>query len=228
MRAACVFVLAAAVFSGGLPAQAPTAPPPAAPPAPAAGPATSMEAPKLPPFAGALVNFDRRGARVVACVDRASAPKPGQPVTAPPPPAPGVARQTRIWVIENEVMQELMTTGGLCDPSWSPDAKAFAAAGARGVFTFTQPNYDVKVVVAGQAQPQPAREAPARVYSNPVWSPSGRRLAFLVTAGPGGAVQVVDVASGERVLDRPQPAKTLAWGQSDKTLVVDGARIAVP
>jgi Tol biopolymer transport system component len=198
------------------------------PPEPA--PKTVMEAPKLPPFAGSIVNFDRRGSRVVACVDRTMASKPGQPATpaVPAAPAPGGARQTRIWVIENEVMQELLTTSGLCDPAWSPDAKTFAAAGARGVFTFTQPNYEVKVIVAGQASPQPEGQAPARSYTSPVWSPSGRRLAFLVTAPAGAAVQVVDVSTGERVYERPQAAKTLAWGANDKTLIVDGTSLAIP
>ena len=202
-------------------------PAPPGPQTPPAAPKTEMEAPKLPPFAGAIVNFDRRGARVVACVDRASAPKPGQAPSAAAAP-PGAPRQTRIWVIENEVMQELLTTSGLCDPAWSPDAKSFAAAGARGVFTFAQPHYEVKVIVAGQTSPPPAGQEPVRSYASPAWSPSGRRLAFLVTAPAGGAVQVVDVASGERVLERAQPAKTLAWGSNDKTLIVDGTSIPVP
>ena len=93
--------------------QTPAAPPPAGPAAgapagrPAASPrpahagqpstapaaATSMEAPKLPPFAGEIVNFDRRGTRVVACVDAAKVdvpPRPGpdgKPVARPTPPA---------------------------------------------------------------------------------------------------------------------------------------------
>jgi Tol biopolymer transport system component len=201
-----------------------------APKPPEPAPKTVMEAPKLPPFAGSIVNFDRRGSRVVACVDRATASKPGQPATpaVPAAPASGGPRQTRIWVIENEVMQELLTTSGLCDPAWSPDAKTFAAAGARGVFTFTQPNYEVKVIVAGQASPQPEGQAPARSYTSPVWSPSGRRLAFLVTAPTGAALQVVDVSTGERVFERPQAAKTLAWGGNDKTLIVDGTSLAIP
>ena len=124
-----------------------------------------MEAPKLPPFAGEIVNFDRRGARVVACVDASKVqmpPRPGpdgKPVAPPPAPPPGPPR-LRIWVLEREVMQELMTTGGLCNPSWSPDGKTFAAAGVRGVFTFTEPNFDPRVLVAGQLQP-PAPGTPA-------------------------------------------------------------------
>ena len=224
MRDARSLAVALVVLSSGLAAQ-PTAPPPASSP-----PAKSiMEAPKLPPFAGTVVNFDRRGARVVACVDRAGAPKPGQAAAPPAPPPPGAEapRTTRIWVLENEVMQELLTTSGLCDPAWSPDGKAFAAAGPRGVFTFTQPQYEVKVVVAGQAKP-PAPGAPeSKSYASPSWSPSGRRLAFLVT-GPGGGVQAVDIASGERVFDQAQPAKTVSWGGDEKTLVVDGTKIAIP
>ena len=54
-----------------------------------------------------------------------------------------------------------MTTGGLCDPSWSPDGKTFAAAGVRGVFTFTEPNFEPRVLVAGPAAGAGARRAGA-------------------------------------------------------------------
>ena len=173
--------------------QTPATPPPATRASRAASPTAgqtgsgSMEAPKLPPFAGEIVNFDRRGARVVACVDASKVqmpPRPGpdgKPV-APPAPPPGPPR-LRIWVLEREVMQELMTTGGLCDPSWSPDGKTFAAAGVRGVFTFTEPNFEPRVLVAGQLQ-APAPGAPAaREYDDPAWSPSGGRIAFRSSAG---------------------------------------------
>jgi hypothetical protein len=185
-----------------------------------------MDAPKLPPFAGAIVNFDRRGERVVACVDRSVAPKPGAPVT-PPPAVPTGPRQVRIWVIEREVMQELLTTGGLCDARWSPDGTRFVAAGPRGVFAFTAPQYQPEVIVAGKTQSAGPTPPDTPSYAHPVWSPSGARVAFAVT-GPSPAVQVVVVKTGERILDRAMTAKTLAWGDSDRALLVDGAKVAVP
>jgi hypothetical protein len=215
---------------------APSAPAAAQPtpakPAPAAGAASaSMEAPKLPPFAGEIVNFDRRGTRVVACVDASKVavrPRPGpdgKPVAAPPPPA-GPPR-LRIWVIEREVMQELMTTGGLCDPSWAPDGKTFAAAGARGVFTFTEPNFEPRVIVAGQLQAPPPGAPAAREYDDPVWSPNGTRLAFRSTAAGAARTEVVDVKSAEVLVKRDGPAKVLRW-VDDQTLLVDAARVSVP
>ena len=209
--------------------QTPAAPPAAT--APPSQPAGTMEAPKLPPFAGEVVNFDRRGARVVACVDAAKVampPRPGpdgKPVAQPPPPA-GPPR-LRIWVLEREVMQELMTTGGLCDPSWSPDGKTFAAAGVRGVFTFTEPNFEPRVLVAGQLQ-APAPGAPAaREYDDPVWSPGGGRIAFRSSAGGASRVEVVDVKSAEVLLKRDGAAKVLRWAD-DRTLVIDATRVPVP
>jgi hypothetical protein len=217
---------------------APTQPP--ARPAPAkpatATPATlasagSMEAPKLPPFAGEIVNFDRRGARVVACVDASKVqvpPRPGpdgKPIAQPAPPA-GPPR-LRIWVLEHEVMQELMTTGGLCDPSWSPDGKTFAAAGVRGVFTFTEPNFEPRVLVAGQLE-APAPGAPAaREYDDPAWSPSGGRLAFRSSDGGISRIEVVDVKSAEVLLRRDGPAKALRWAD-ERTLLVDATRVPIP
>ncbi len=192
-----------------------------------------MEAPKLPPFAGEVVNFDRRGARTVACVDASkvqTAPRPGpdgKPVAPATPPPPSGPPRLRIWVLEREVMQELMTTGGLCDPAWSPDGKTFAAAGLRGVFTFTEPNYEPRVLVAGQLQP-PAPGAPAaREYDDPVWSPGGGRLAFRSSDAGGARVEVVDVKSAEVVVKRDGAAKTLRWAD-ERTLLVDGARVPVP
>jgi hypothetical protein len=211
---------------------APNQPAPAAP-APSAKPATasSMDAPKLPPFAGEIVNFDRRDSRVVACVDASKVqmpPRPGpdgKPVAPPagPPPPP----RLRIWVIEREVMQELLTTGGLCDPAWSPDGKTFAAAGVRGVFTFTEPNFEARVLVAGQLQTAAPGAPPAREYDDPVWSPGGGRIAFRSSAAGAARVEVVDVKSAEVLLKREGSAKTLRWAD-DKTLLVDGTRVPVP
>jgi hypothetical protein len=215
-------------------AQSKPAGPPPAPAQPAAGPPKPgvPDAPMLPPFAGEIVNFDRRGTRTVACVDAAKVqlpPRPGpdgKPVA--PPPAPPSPPRVRIWIIEREVMQELMTTSGLCDPAWAPDGKTFAAAGARGVFTFSEPNFEPRVVVAGQMQPPPPGAAvPAREYEDPTWSPSGARLAFRSTAAGAARVEVVDVRTAEVLLKRDGPAKSLRWGD-DRTLVIDGTRVPVP
>jgi Tol biopolymer transport system component len=192
-----------------------------------------MEAPKLPPFAGEIVNFDRRGTRVVACVDAskvATPPRPGpdgKPLPKPDPPPPSGPPRLRIWVLEREIMQELLTTSGLCDPSWSPDGKSFVASGVRGVFMFTEPNFEPRVLVAGQLQAPPPGAPPARQYSDPVWSPSGAKIAFR-TSGPGDArVEVVDVKSAEVLLKREGAAKTLRWAD-DRTLIVDQARVPLP
>jgi Tol biopolymer transport system component len=120
-----------------------------------------------------------------------------------------------------------MTTGGLCDPAWSPDGKTFAAAGARGIFTFTEPNYEPRVLVAGQLQAPAPGAAAAREYDDPVWSPGGGRLAFRSGSAAGARVEVVDVKSAEVVVKREGAAKTLRWAD-ERTLLVDGVRVAVP
>jgi Tol biopolymer transport system component len=166
------------------------------------------------------------------------APGPGRPRAPPnmlermssklPPPAgpPGPPR-FRIWVLEREVMQELMTTGGLCDPAWSPDGKTFAAVGVRGVFTFTEPNFVPRVLVAGQLQAPPPGAPPAREYDDPVWAPGGGRIAFRSTAGGVSRVEVVDIASAEVLLKRDGAVKTIRWAD-DRTLLVDATRVPVP
>ncbi|HEY8549799.1 MAG TPA: hypothetical protein VIL35_07600 [Vicinamibacterales bacterium] len=200
---------------------------PQAPPASAKAP-TVMEAPKLPPFAGEIVNFDRRGDRVVACVNAAAAPaRPGMPKPSSQAAAAAPPRY-RIWVLEREIMQELLTSGGLCDPSWSPDGKSFAAAGARGVFTFSEPHFEPRALVAGQAESaEPGGKPGGRVYADPVWSPSGDRLAFRVTGDGADRVEVVDVKSAEVLLRRDISAKSLRWVDA-KTVAADDTRLSVP
>jgi hypothetical protein len=228
----------AAAKPAGQPAPAGTAKPAAGPAKPgaaaAAQPATAgpMEAPKLPPFAGEVVNFDRRGPRVVACVDAAKVQMPSRPgpdgkPVAPPTPPPNAPPRLRIWVIEREVMQELLTTSGLCDPRWSPDGKSFTAAGVRGVFVFTEPNFEARVLVAGQLQAPPPGAPPARQYDDPVWAPGGGRIAFRSSGEGGARVEVVDVKSAEVLLKRDGAAKALSFGD-DKTLVIDGVRVPLP
>ena len=187
-----------------------------------------MEAPKLPPFAGEIVNFDRRGARVVACVDASKVqmpPRPGpgrQAGRATPAAAAAGPPRLRIWVLEREVMQELMTTGGLCDPSWSPDGKTFAAAGVRGVFTFTEPNFEPRVLVAGQLQaPAPGAPAPREYRRSGVVAERRPHRLPVQRRRRRRRVEVVDVKSAEVLLKRDGAAKALRWAD-EKTLLVDG------
>jgi hypothetical protein len=232
-------------------------PAPATPaPAPAAQPAApdSMGPPRLPPFAGMVVSFDRRGARVVACVDRSQVQtRPPGPGAQPPAEKPKLPPAYRIWLIEREVMQELMTTGGLCGPVWSPDGKSFVAAGARGLFAFSEPQYEARVLMivptgpAPAAAPAPANPtsaappasppAPATVktteaapipFSQTAWSPGGSRVAFLQTIDGVEKARVVDVKSGAVVFTRDERATRVQWGPDDRTLVVDGVRVSLP
>jgi hypothetical protein len=224
------------------PAPPPPAPPPPAQPSPTAPPTTPPAlapgvpgAPRLPPFAGTVVSFDRHGDRVVACVDRSNVAGKTSSAPAPPPTAPKLPPAYRIWVIEREVMQELMTTGGLCDPAWAPDGKTFAAVGPRGVFAFTQPNYEARVIVLG-AMPSGASQSastivskePETTFANLSWSPSGRRLAFLTTTKGVTTVKVVDAKDGATVFSKEQPAKLVQWGADDKSISIDGTRVTLP
>lgn len=244
-----VCVGAAAAFAQPAPPSPQTPAPPPAGQADAAKP-DPMAPPRLPPFAGTLVSFDRRGERVVACVDRSTVPmRPAAPGAPAPPPTPKLPPAYRIWLIEREVMQELMTTGGLCSPAWSPDGKSFLAAGVRGLFAFTEPQYEARVLMLltpptppaaptmSGAAPPPAAPAPATVkttepgpvpFSHLSWSPSGRRVAFLLTRDGAVSLRVVDAKDGTVVFTRDGRAATVQWGADDRTLVVDGARLSLP
>jgi Tol biopolymer transport system component len=144
-----------------------------------------------------------------------------------------------------------MTTGGLCGPVWSPDGKTFLAAGVRGLFAFTEPQYEARVLMMTSAPAPPASAAatppaaatpstgtpPATVktteaapipFSQTAWSPGGRRVAFLLTTDGVGKVRVVDAKDGSVVFTRDQSAKLVLWGPDDRTLVIDGVRVSLP
>jgi hypothetical protein len=236
-----VLAIALAIGAATASAQpAPAAPPASAPAQPAAPDAPNAMAgpPRLPPFAGSVVSFDRRGDRVVACVDRSNVQtRPPGPAAPPQQPGPKLPPAYRIWLIEREVMQELMTTGGLCGPVWSPDGKSFLAAGSRGLFAFTEPQYEARVLMLVPTPPAPA-STPATVktteatpipFSQAAWSPGGgRRVAFLFTTEGAAKVRVVDAKTGTVVFTRDEPASRVQWGADDRTLVVDGVRISLP
>jgi hypothetical protein len=206
--------------------------PPATAPAttPAANPAKSMEAPKPPPFAGEIVNFDRRGARVVACVDASRwtcrrAPGP----TASRCRAVHASRarppRLRIWVIEREVMQEPMTTGVL---------RSVVVAGREDVRGGRRPRrvhvHRAQLRAAragGRAASGAAPGARRRANDDPAWSPSGGRIAFRSSAGGVSRVEVVDVKSAEVLLKREGPVKAVRWAD-ERTLLVDATRVPVP
>ncbi len=190
------------------------------------------DAPRIPPFGGFLVNYDRLAdkTQTVACVDKSGPPKSAEEHSA----------QTRVWHIYREIMQEVPTTFGSCDPRFSPDGKQFVVAGPDSIAVFALPSYDRRVVFGNKTAPaQPTgpsplpkpgekAAAPGVVYKNPRWSPSGTRLAFVVVTDGKDAVQVVDVADG-KVLHASVPGtKTFAWGKTDGQITIGGRAVTLP
>jgi WD40-like Beta Propeller Repeat len=213
--------------------------------------ATDMKPPTLPPFAGALVNFDRHGARVAACVDRAAAPAGSGPAAprAGAAPATGAAaadapasqaaapgaspaaphKATRIWIIEREMMQELLLTGGMCDPVWAPDGRTLAATGPKGLYVLEAPRYEPRVLAAAATLPasgSPGSDA-GSLFKSPAWSPSGKRLAFVATSEGKDVVQVVDTASGAAVFKSAPGVRAFSWGRDDTSLTIDGQQVTL-
>ncbi len=192
---------------------------------PAGTPVTSAspppaEAPTLPPFAGTVVNFDRVGDRVAAC---AEAPGGGESTIG----ARSV-RRTKVWVIEREVLRELGSSYGSCDPAWSPDGSRLAVVVPNGLWTYSPTLEDPRQVAATHLPPQPQHAHDYTAFSRPRWSPDGLRLAFLVTDGQTTWVEAVEVVTGRRLFKSDPDTYGFEWGTEPRVLMVGGRSVRLP
>ncbi len=176
--------------------------------------------PKLPPFAGTLVNYDRHGERTAACALDLGGGETKRGARAIP--------NTHVWVMEREVIRELGSTPGTCDPAWSPDGSRLAVVAPNGLWTYS-PTLEEPRLLADTALPDtPQHDHDYTAFARPRWSPDGRRLAFLVTNGETTWVEAIEVATTRRVFKSPPGVTVFAWGEAADTLVIDGHAVSVP
>ena len=198
-------------------AAAPTPPPPdtASPPQPV----KADDAPRLPPFAGTLVNYDRNGARVAACAQLA-----GDPVKIGPR---SVAR-TFVWVIDGELVRQLGSTPGTCDPAWSPDGSRLAVVAANGLWTYSPTLEDPRQLVEARTPEKPADEHDYATLSKPKWSPDGRRIAFLINDEGTGWVEAVDSTTGRRLFKSDTEVYSFEWTSDPRALRISNRTFRMP
>jgi penicillin amidase len=190
----------------------------AVPPAPETAPAAEV-APVLPPFAGSLVTFDRHGTRVAACAEDPQGQVQAVGARRIPP--------THVWVIDAEVIRQLGTTPGACDPVWSPDGSRLAVVQVNGLWTYSPTLEEPRQLADTHVPREPRHAADYTAFAQPSWSPDGRFIAYRVTNGADTWVEVVDVASG-RQLHRSDPGEArFTWSGEGSTLVVDGKPVTL-
>ncbi|MCL4845014.1 MAG: penicillin acylase family protein [Acidobacteria bacterium] len=182
--------------------------------------AAAGDVPTLPPFAGTLVNFDRAGGRVAACAEM-----PGGGDTTI---GARSVRRTKVWVIEREVLRELGSTPGSCDPAWSPDGSRLAVVVPNGLWTYSPTLEDPRQIAAAHLPVEPAHPHDYTAFSRPRWSPDGLRLAFLVTDGQTTWVEAVQVATGRRLFKSDPDTYSFEWTTDPRELKVGARTIRLP
>jgi penicillin amidase len=193
--------------------QPPGAQPPTALPAPDAPP-------RMPPFAGTLVNFDRRGEYTAACALDLGGGEMKRGARSIP--------RTHVWVFHREIIRELGAAPGACDPAWSPDASRLAVVTPNGLWTYTPTLEDPRLLAETSLPIPPTHDHDYTAFSSPRWSPDGGRLAYAVTNGLAKWIEVVEVSTTRRVFRSPEGAETFTWGADAATLLVDGRRTVLP
>jgi hypothetical protein len=189
-------------------------------PAPPPAPAPADAPPRMPPFAGTLVNYDRRGERTAACALDPGGGETKRGARAIP--------NTHVWVFEREVVRELGSSPGTCDPAWSPDGSLLAVVAPNGLWTYTPTLEDPRQLAETYLPAAPKHENDYTGFARPRWSPDGRRIAFLVTNGATSWVEVVEVATTRRVFKSSPGVTVFVWGGDAGTLVLDGQSMSLP
>ena len=193
---------------------------PQVPARPASPPVQPADPPKLPPFAGTLVNFDRVGEFAAACALDLGGGETKRGARAVP--------NTHVWVFHREIIRELGASPGACDPVWSPDGSRLAVVTPNGLWTYT-PTLEEPRQLAEASLPDPPKNAhDYTAFSAPRWSPDGTRLAYKVTNGEATWVEVVDVASTRRLLRTEPGVKEMAWAADSSSVKIDGRDVALP
>jgi TolB protein len=134
-----------------------------------------------------------------------------------------------VWVVHPGAVIRTKRPLGACDPAWSPDGRQLAVTAPDGLWVLSGTNWSAAQRLSdAKISDRPANEFDYTAFSKPRWSPDGRRIAYVATNGGATWIEVVDVASGNRMLKTEPGPDSLTWGQDSKSLIVMGRVVPIP
>ncbi len=205
-----IVVAAILVAGGGAPVRADAQ-------APASGPG---DPPRVPPFAGTLVNWDRAGEFTAMCTIEEG----GKTATV----GARTIKPTYVYVIEREVIRQLGSSPGACDPAFSPDGSRLAVVTVNGLWLYS-PNLEDPRQLAATRQPEkPANEFDHTAFSKPKWSNDGLRIAYVVGNGGTAWVEVVDVTTTRILYRSPEETYAFSWTTDPRVITIGTTSVRLP
>lgn len=223
---ACAALAALAVWLPALVLAQPAPPPQLpgsgqpAPARPAIVPTGPGEPPRVPPFVGTLINWDRNGDFTAMCTieDGAKETKVGARLVKP----------TYVYVVEREIIRQLGSSPGACDPAFSPDGTLLAVATTNGLWTYSPRLEEPRQLAATRLPDNPTNEYDYTAFSKPKWSSDGRRIAFLVGNSGTSWVQVVDVATTRVLHKSPEETYSFSWTSDPRVITIGASTVRLP
>ena len=199
---------------------APVAAPPAAPAQVIAAPTGPGEPPRVPPFAGTLVNWDRSGEFTAMCTleEGGKTTKVGA----------RIIKHTYVYVVEREIIRQLGSSPGACDPAFSPDGSRLAVVTANGLWLYTPRLEDARELAATRLPETPTNEFDYTAFSKPRWSSDGLRIAFVVGNSGTAWVQVVDVKTTRIIYRSPEETYSFAWTSDPRIITIGSSNVRLP
>jgi Tol biopolymer transport system component len=115
-----------------------------------------------------------------------------------------IIKHTYVYVVEREIIRQLGSSPGACDPAFSPDGSRLAVVTANGLWLYTPRLEDARELAATRLPETPTNEFDYTAFSKPRWSSDGLRIAFVVGNSGTAWVQVVDVKTTRSSTGRPK------------------------
>ena len=174
----------------------------------------------MPPFAGTLVNWDRAGEFTAMCTQEDG----GRTTTV----GARVIKHTYVYVIEREMIRQLGSSPGACDPAFSPDGSRLAVVTVNGLWLYSPRLEEPRQLAATRQPEKPVNEFDYTAFSKPKWSSDGLRIGYVVGNSGTAWVEVVDVQTTRILYRSPEETYNFAWTSDPRVITIGTTNVRLP